>query len=87
MSDPFCDFCVYCGSPNVLDDAWFCDRHECYVDYQNEEQARFEYEQRTPLTHEWAFTDLSATKASVWGYFVGQIDDSAEVLRKLLQAD
>jgi len=36
MSDPLSDECLYCGSSYVLDDAWFCDRHECWAAYERE---------------------------------------------------
>lgn len=33
MSDPLSDVCVYCGSGDVLDDAWFCSSTRCYRAY------------------------------------------------------
>lgn len=30
MSEPFSEKCVYCGSPDVLDDTWFCAKAECW---------------------------------------------------------
>lgn len=42
MSDPLSDHCLYCGSPNVLDDAWFCDRRECRAAYEAEEKAEID---------------------------------------------
>lgn len=34
MSDPLSDVCDYCGSPDVLDDAWFCGRSACWAAYE-----------------------------------------------------
>jgi hypothetical protein len=67
MSDPFTELCVYCGSPEVLDDSWFCDDVSCYWAYQRDEQDEAEYEFRTPLTFMKADSDMWITRASVWG--------------------
>jgi len=67
MSDPLSDECLYCGSSYVLDDAWFCDRHECWAAYEREGAAELWRETHRPLTHNKARADLAATKASVWG--------------------
>jgi hypothetical protein len=29
MSDPLTPACAYCGSPEVIDDAWWCGNVEC----------------------------------------------------------
>lgn len=39
MSDPLSDECAYCGSPSVLDEAWFCDRPKCWAAWEAECQA------------------------------------------------
>lgn len=38
MSDPLADKCAYCGSTEVMDDAWFCDKSACWAAYMNEAQ-------------------------------------------------
>jgi len=58
MSDPLSDVCAYCGSPDVLDDAWWCDRLECWDAYKEECREAAEYEARTPLTRLKARGDL-----------------------------
>lgn len=67
MSEPLSDFCIYCGSPDVLDDAWYCDKPLCWMSAEKEGKELLAYEARTPLTHEKAHGDLMDTKASVWG--------------------
>lgn len=67
MSDPISTRCAYCGSPNVLDDAWFCGNTTCWAAYETEGREELELEDRTPLTHDKARGDLTATRASVWG--------------------
>lgn len=41
MSDPLSDKCAYCGSPAVMDDAWFCSRPGCWAAYEAECRAEF----------------------------------------------
>ena len=67
MSEPLSDVCAYCGSPDVLDDAWWCDTASCWQAYEKEGKAANAYEARTPLTHEKAYEDLATVKANVWG--------------------
>jgi len=51
MSEPLTTDCAYCGSPDVLDDAWFCDKAECWAAYWQD--ARREYRMR-----QWAGTGV-----------------------------
>lgn len=67
MSDPLSDVCIYCGSPDVLDDAWWCDKPLCWLMYEKEQTEAHKYEQRTPLTRMKCYGDLMDTKACVWG--------------------
>lgn len=83
MSEPFSDKCAYCGSPDVLDDAWFCERPECWQAYYREDKENFEYQERTPLTRDKALIDLMKTKASVWGPPFIKILDSSLAIAKL----
>lgn len=64
MSEPFCPTCEYCGSPEVLDDAWWCG--ECWDEYYDECERCSAYEERTPLTRDKALHDLWSTNAPVW---------------------
>lgn len=67
MSDPLSEACVYCGSPDVLDDAWWCESYSCWWAYYRECEEATAFETRTPLTHGKAIHDLANTKACVWG--------------------
>jgi len=67
MADPLADRCAYCGSTAVLDDAWFCDRADCWQAYQRDCREMVAYELRTPLTRMKADGDLMRAQASVWG--------------------
>ena len=80
MSEPLSDICVYCGSPDVLDDAWWCDKLLCWLMYRKECEEEAAYERRTPLTYNKAVGDLMATKACVWGPPSLAIDQSIEKL-------
>jgi hypothetical protein len=75
--------CQYCGSPDVLDDAWWCASQACWEAYGHEEDERFAYESRTPLTHLKARDDLCDTKASVWGPSWIEIRDRSEMIARL----
>jgi hypothetical protein len=77
MSDPLSAVCAYCGSPDVLDDAWFCDTPACWAAYEADCREEIAYQARTPLTHDKARGDLMATKAAVWGIPVIRMDDAA----------
>lgn len=66
MSDPLSTECAYCGSPAVLDDAWWCDRLQCWEAYRADIQDYADHEARTPLTRRWAERDLYATHALLW---------------------
>jgi hypothetical protein len=83
MSDPITEKCAYCGSPDVIDDAWWCSRHECWNAYYKECERGIEYERRTPLTYGKARNDLGDTKASVWGPPSRVIEDAAEAIARL----
>jgi hypothetical protein len=61
------EMCMYCGSPQVMDDAWWCDRPECWKAYYRECEEVKAYQERTPLTATKARIDLMRTKACVWG--------------------
>lgn len=81
MSEPFTETCQYCGSPEVLDDAWWCD--ECWDAYYEEYEAIAAYQERTPLTRDKALSDLYHTKASVWGPTSLTIEDAANQIARL----
>lgn len=83
MSDPLSDVCAYCGSPDVLDDAWWCESQECWQAYEAEERKRSEYELRTPLTVSKAMLDLRLTKAQVWGPISRDIERAAGKIARL----
>jgi hypothetical protein len=40
MSDPLSEKCLYCGAPDVLDDAWWCHRRECWAEYEREAEEK-----------------------------------------------
>lgn len=80
MSDPFSTHCAYCGSPDVLDDAWFCDKPACWDAYDAECREEIAYQDRTPLTRNKATGDLMSTKAAVWGTPVLRMDRAAALL-------
>jgi hypothetical protein len=86
MSEPFTDRCIYCGSSDVLDDAWWCDETECWDAYDKECQELCEYEERTPLTRAKASGDLMHTKASVWGPPMLEIEKAAREIIFLAKA-
>ena len=67
MSEPLSTNCAYCNSPDVLDDAWWCDKPLCWLMYEKEAKEFIELEDRTPLTRMKSQGDLSTTKACVWG--------------------
>lgn len=49
MSEPpLSETCVYCGSPDVMDDAWWCEKQACWEAYDREEKNRKDY---LPGTH------------------------------------
>jgi hypothetical protein len=84
MSDPITNTCEYCGSPHVLDDAWWCEAPECWEAYYREEdEQRMQYEHRTPLTLEKAISDLNQTEALVWGPHAINIERLAHQIAKL----
>src|SRR5208282_3857968 len=67
MSEPLSDTCIYCGSSDVLDDAWWCDKPLCWLMYEKECKEAIAYEKSTLLTRGKAYRDLATTKACVWG--------------------
>lgn len=83
MSEPFTDKCVYCGSPDVLDDAWWCSRRECWDAHYRDEQAYQEREARTPLTREKADADLWSEDATIWGPASRIIEQAATGIARL----
>jgi len=83
MSYPMTDTCAYCDSPDVMDDAWWCEKSECWEAYDAEEDERMRYEDRTPLTMHKAVLDLSQTGASVWGLPWIAIKNASEGLARL----
>ena len=82
MSEPFTDECVYCGSLEVMDDAWWCWRKACWKAYERECVMEDWRETHRPLTRHKAQVDLSRTGASVWGHAYGEMIDAAELLTK-----
>lgn len=78
MSEPFSERCVYCDSPDVLDDAWFCEMPECWQTYFKECKDIDEYQERTPLTRDKARIDLFDTEAAIWGPASIAITDLSE---------
>lgn len=74
MSEPYSERCSYCGSPNVLDDAWFCSSRGCFEVYMAEMKAAAEYEGRQALSRNKGQRDLWLTKAMVWGHGVSAIE-------------
>lgn len=86
MSVPFTETCEYCGSPHVMDDAWWCDSRECWAAYYRECEERAAYKDRVPLTLEKARTDLIRTRASVWGPAFLDIERAAHGLAVLAKA-
>jgi hypothetical protein len=83
MSDPITKTCEYCGSPHVMDDAWWCDSPECWEAYNAEEIKRGEYEDRTPLTVTKAILDMERSKATVWGPPSREIESAADKIARL----
>lgn len=67
MSEPLSDACVYCGSPDVLDDAWWCEKPLCWMLYEKDMKEEAEREDRLALTRTKSYTDMLDTKACVWG--------------------
>lgn len=86
MSYPMSETCEYCGSPHVMDDAWWCDEPECWAAYYRECEERAAYEDRVPLTHTKAEVDLMRTKASVWGPASLDVEHAAHGLAVLAKA-
>jgi hypothetical protein len=86
MSEPLSETCFYCGSPDVMDDAWWCEASECWDAYYREEQDRADYEARTPLTRTKADSDLWSTNATVWGPMARTIECAAAGIAKLAKA-
>lgn len=86
MSEPFTDKCVYCGSPDVLDDAWWCEKGVCWQLYYADVEKERDYEERTPLTREKAWEDLMNTRAAVWGPSAITIEDAACAIARLAKA-
>lgn len=80
MSDPLSTECAYCGSPDVIDDAWWCQRRECWQAYDDECLEVLAYEDRTPLTRSKARRDVVKTHAFVWGIPYGQMIGAMERL-------
>lgn len=72
MSEPFTEICQYCGSSEIMDDAWLCDECEYISAYE-----------RAPLTSDKALSDLSHTKASVWRPTALTIEDAANQIARL----
>lgn len=83
MSEPFTERCIYCGSPDVMDDAWWCWEPACWDAYERDERARRVYNKRTALTRENADSDLWNTCATIWGPAYRQIESAAEEIAKL----
>lgn len=83
MSEPLSETCAYCGSPDVMDDAWWCEDPACWDAYEREEEDRKAYLARSPLTREWADSDLWATGATIWGPPCRAIELAAEEIAKL----
>lgn len=73
MSDPFTEQCVYCGSPDVMDDAWWCPKRECWAAYEHECAIEMWRETHRPLTSNKARKDLTKTGANVWGHAYGDM--------------
>jgi hypothetical protein len=86
MSYPMAETCFYCGSPDVMDDAWWCEAPECWDAYYREEQERADYEARTPLTRSKALSDLWSTDATVWGPMARYIELMACQIATLAKA-
>ena len=86
MSDPITNICVYCGSPDVMDDAWWCSSPACWDNAEEEAKESFYYEARTPLTRIKAISDLGKTQASIWGHDARYIELMAGEIAKLAKA-
>lgn len=86
MSDPMSEACEYCGSSDVMDDAWWCDASECWAAYYRECEDRALYEDRVPLTRLKAEADLMRTEAFVWGPSSRKIEYAAHGLAVLAKA-
>lgn len=69
--------CVYCESPDVMDDAWWCDAPACWSAYYRECK---EYEERVPLTRRKADIDLVHTEAFVYGPSALNIEFAASMI-------
>lgn len=86
MSYPMSETCEYCGSPDVMDDAWWCEAPECWAAYYRECEERAAYEDRVPLTRTKAEADVMRTEAFVWGPSSLKIEHAAHGLAVLAKA-
>lgn len=86
MSDPITKTCEYCGSPDVMDDAWWCEAPECWDAYYREEKERTDYEDRNPFTRNKAISDMMKTEATVWGPPVRYVELMACEIARLAKA-
>lgn len=80
MSSPITETCEYCGSPDVMDDAWWCDAPACCSAYDRECEKTHEYEERIPLTRRKADIDLVHTEAFVYGPSALNIEFAASMI-------
>ncbi len=80
MSDPLSEVCIYCGSPDVLDDAWWCYKPLCGLLAQRDEREEAELEERLPLSRIKCYGDMLDTKACVWGTPYLEIEHAIERL-------